>query len=96
MSERFGDFALQASRTDQKNMRRDLSPRYESSLSSVSASVPGVGRDLAMRPAREASRHRRFVTQSHALGAPKASPRSLAVAAAVAVALFYVAKKLTD
>ncbi len=80
-------------------MRRDPFPKYESSLSSFATpalGAPGLYRDRAMRPAREAWRHRRYVTQSHALGAPIASPRSLAIAAAVAVALFFVARRLTD
>lgn len=38
----------------------------------------------------------RFVTQSHALGAPMASPASLIVAAAIAVAVYFVGRRLVD
>lgn len=41
-------------------------------------------------------RSSRFVTQSHALGTPLANPAALAVAAAIAVALYLVGRKLSD
>ena len=48
-----------------------------------------------MRPARDNVRHGRFVTQSHVLSAPIARPGPLAIAAAVAVALVLVTRRLT-
>ncbi len=47
------------------------------------------------RPDRN-SRSPRFVTQSHALGAPMANPASLIVAAAIAVAVYFVGRRLVD
>lgn len=38
----------------------------------------------------------RFVTQSHALGAPMAKPASLILAAAIAVAVYLVGRRLVD
>ena len=38
----------------------------------------------------------RFVEQSHALGAPRASPFSLAIAAAVAIALYWISRQLVE
>ena len=57
--------------------------------------APGFGHDRSMRPSREPGHGGRFVTQSHVLGAPFARPGSLAIAAAVAVALVLVTRRLT-
>lgn len=57
--------------------------------------APGFGRDRSMRPARDNVRHGRFVTQSHVLSAPIARPGPIAIAAAVAVALVLVTRRLT-
>ena len=56
---------------------------------------PGFARDRSLRPAHNSTRHGRFVTQSHVLSAPLARPTSLAIAAAVAVALVLVTRRLT-
>lgn len=58
--------------------------------------LPRLNRAGAMRPARESFKQRRFVTQSHSLGAPIASPGSLAIAAAVVVGLYLIARRLID
>lgn len=56
----------------------------------------------AIRLAREAhlgpqlARSRRFVTQSHALSTPMARPRSLFIAATIAVALYLLGRRLSD
>ncbi len=47
------------------------------------------------RPQRS-STSARFVTQSHALGTPMANPASLIVAAAIAVAVYFVGRRLAD
>lgn len=49
----------------------------------------------ASRPERT-SNSKRFVTQSHALGTPMANPASLIVAAAIAVAVYFVGRRLAD
>lgn len=56
---------------------------------------PGFARDRSLRPSHNSAGHGRFVTQSHALSAPRARPASLAIAAAVAVALVLVTRRLT-
>lgn len=38
----------------------------------------------------------RFIQQSHAVSAPIASPRSLLLAATIAVALYFVGRRLSD
>lgn len=57
--------------------------------------TPGID---SRRPTASASDDRRmvrFVTQSHALGAPAASPGALLIAAAVAVAIFVLGLRLS-
>jgi hypothetical protein len=59
--------------------------------------TPGIGLG-SRRPTTSANdgRHNgRFVTQSHALGAPIASPGALLIAAAVAVAVFVIGFRLS-
>ena len=59
--------------------------------------TPGIGLG-ARRPTNSANddrRNARFVTQSHALGAPAASPRALLIAAAVAVAVLVIGYRLS-
>jgi len=58
--------------------------------------TPGFGTYGANRPARDAHRARRFVTQSHALGAPTARPGPLLIAATVVVAVVLIARRLID
>ena len=57
-----------------------------------SLATPGIGLG-SRRPTASANDdggHARFVTQSHALGAPIATPRALLIAVAVAVAVFVI------
>jgi|GEM_PF-2421958 len=62
--------------------------------------TPGIGVGLRSRrptsSANDEGRGARFVTQSHALGGPIASPRSLLIAAAVVVAIFVIGWRLSD
>lgn len=61
--------------------------------------TPGIGIGLGLRrattSANDERRNARFVTQSHALGAPIASPRALLIAAAVALAVFVIGLRLS-
>ena len=43
-----------------------------------------------------ASNAGRFVTQSHALSTPIASPRSLFIAATIAVALYWIGRRISE
>ena len=59
--------------------------------------TPGIG-DGSRRPTASANddrRNARFVTESHALGAPIASPGALLIAAALAVAIFVIGFRLS-
>lgn len=47
-------------------------------------------------PANDDRHATRFVTQSHALGRPIANPQALLIAAAIAVALYLIGRKLSD
>ena len=75
-------------------MKPEHTNAYLSTLSHRDIAL-GFGQDRSMRLTRPATRGGRFVTQSHVLGAPFASPASLAIAAAVAVALVFVTRRLT-
>jgi hypothetical protein len=61
---------------------------------------PGILTGLGLRPSSRASREygrpRRFVMQSHVLSAPKTSPRSLFIAATIAIALYLIGRRLSE
>jgi hypothetical protein len=61
---------------------------------------PGILSGVPFRrralPTHEATRPSRFVTQSHALSAPIASPRSMFIALTVAIALYLIGRRLSD
>lgn len=61
--------------------------------------TPGILVDGASRRSTASAnddRHlARFVTQSHALGVPMANPRALFIAAAIAVALYLIGRRLS-
>lgn len=71
-----------------------MRPTEHPDLGVGTAPGPASGRtihrvDHGMRPGR-------FVMQSHALGAPIASPRALIIAAAIAVAVYLLGCRLSD
>lgn len=66
----------------------DLSKLTPAGLSSVVA-------PHRLRPERR-PKPMRFVTQSHALGRPMASPTALIIAAAVAIAVYLLGCRLSD
>lgn len=76
-------------------MNSDLHPSYRASLPSLDL-APGFGIYGSYRPSRDVRRTRRFVTESHALGAPIARPGPLLVAATVAIAVVLIARRLID
>ena len=55
-----------------------------------------VGAPLQLQRLERPPRRTRFVTQSHALGRPKASPLALMIAAAVAIAVYLLGCRLSD
>ncbi len=59
--------------------------------------TPGIelGWRRSTASANDDGSHARFVTQSHALGGPVATPRALLIAAAVAIAVFVVGFRLS-
>ena len=60
--------------------------------------TPGILSGLASRqtPPRGASRTARFVTQSHALGGPVASPKTLVIATAIAIVVYLIGCRLSE
>jgi hypothetical protein len=66
----------------------------------ASLMTPGIAVGLGSRrttdSANDDRRNARFVTQSHALGAPIASPRALIIAAAVIVAVLLIGFRLSS
>ena len=57
--------------------------------------TPGLAGPRRATTSANDARHVRFVTQSHALGAPKAKPGALLIAAAVAIAVFVIGLRLS-
>lgn len=57
--------------------------------------LPGDGDRRRGRQPGDAPHRLRFVTQSHALGTKGASPRSLFMAATIAVALYLIGRRLS-
>ena len=58
--------------------------------------APGAGFYGSDRTSREPRAARRFVTESHVLGAPIARPVPLLIAASVAIAVIWIARRLLD
>ncbi len=63
--------------------------------------LPGTSSTATSRMARlpttfGAARHARFTQQSHALGGPVASPRSVLIGTAIAVALYWIGCRLSE
>jgi hypothetical protein len=66
-------------------------------MTTQSTRSPGIvsgsnGRQRPTFPTKPA----RFVTQSHSLSAPIASPRSLFIAATIAVALYWIGRRISE
>ena len=78
-------------------MRQNDTVQFAAPMTSGNASFgPYRSSDQSGSWSERSSRSSRFVTQSHALGAPMASPTSLLVAAAIAVAVYLVGRRLVD
>ncbi len=60
------------------------------------STTPGILTGMSRRGANaDAGRSTRFVTQSHALSAPVASPRSVFIAATIALAIYLIGRRLS-